>query len=169
MQFSAPSMSVSAYFKMGALVAATVKGVFEGGTQSFPLHRSSRGEEPEESGGLLFIWTRSLFQFHEEQNEDCPHANGYRKLNQLCVSQGTSSWKGKCKSQHGQCCEYPESQFGFRVHGLFSSLFACPSRTRCSTLAASSSQNRERASLPVPMALACCATTLVTSTFAPPR
>ena len=31
-------------------------------------------------------WNCCLFQFHEQQNEDRPHSNGYRQLNQLCVS-----------------------------------------------------------------------------------
>ena len=57
-----------------------------------------------------------LFQFHEEQDEDRPHPHGYRELNQLCVSQGISSWNQKRKPQHSQSREYPEDQFGFGVH-----------------------------------------------------
>ena len=58
-----------------------------------------------------------LFQFHEEQNEDGPYPNGHWKLRQLRFSHGTSSWKDEAKPKHRQGCEYPESQFGFGVHG----------------------------------------------------
>jgi hypothetical protein len=47
-------------------------------------------------GGCLF-GPCFLFQFHEEQNEDRPHPNSNRKLNQLRVSQRTSSWNRKRK------------------------------------------------------------------------
>jgi hypothetical protein len=58
-----------------------------------------------------------LFQFHEEQDENRPHPDGYWKLNQLCIAQRASSWNRKRKRQDGQGREYPEGQLGFEVHG----------------------------------------------------
>lgn len=59
----------------------------------------------------------SLFQFHEEQDEDRPHPNRCRKLGRLCISQKrTSSWKRKTKQEHGYSREYPENQFAFPGH-----------------------------------------------------
>jgi hypothetical protein len=33
------------------------------------------------------LFSTALFQFHEEQDENCPHPNGYWKLRRLCISQ----------------------------------------------------------------------------------
>ena len=71
---------------------------------------------------MPFTGHRFLFRFHEEQNEDGPHANRYWKLNQNCISHRAPPWKRKRKSQHSQSREYPEGQSGFGVHRPSTSL-----------------------------------------------
>jgi hypothetical protein len=67
----------------------------------------------------------SLFQLHEEQDEDRPHPYRYWKLRCLCIAQErTSSWKRKTKQEHGHSREYPEDQFTFPGHFYVASLSA---------------------------------------------
>ncbi len=78
--------------------------------------QNSADHAREKTWATEYLDDGSLFQFHEEQNEDRPHPNRYGKLNQLSVAQSTSSWNRKRKQQHSQASEYPEDHFGFRVH-----------------------------------------------------
>jgi hypothetical protein len=124
----------------GMLVGIESGMLADGSVNGSRTHDRTLPDQAPPNLGRCLLGHCFLFQFHEEQNEDRPYPNGYRKLNQLCVSQCTSSWNRKRKPQHSQSREYPEGQFGFGVHRGFASLIL---------RRASSSQNQESATTPV--------------------
>src|ERR1039458_5696466 len=67
----------------------------------------------------------TLFQLHEEQNEDRPNSNREGKLHHGCIAQRPSSGQRKCKQHHGQRREHAQDQFAFRTHKM-TSLFFLP-------------------------------------------
>jgi hypothetical protein len=89
--------------------SATTLATLSAAFVEFPRHPQRDLNHEVERTNLMYGLS---FQFYEEQNEDCPYSNSYRKLHQHCISHCISSWKCKGKQKHGQGCEYAKGYFG---------------------------------------------------------
>ena len=77
---------------------------------SFHFQLQGRGPGRVSTLGAVFDFSeRPLLQLHEEQDEDRPDPDSYRKLCRLCISQKRpSSWNCKGKQEHSHSREYSE-------------------------------------------------------------